>query len=368
MALRTEELILNMGPQHPSTHGVLRLVVTLEGENVVDVAPDIGYLHSSVEKMMEYRTYIQSISLADRGMDYLAALANEMALLRAVETLGKIETPQRAQWLRTLFLELQRIASHLVWLGTWCIDIGATTVFLWCFREREKILELMEKSTGGRLHYVFFRPGGIYEDVPEGWLDNVLAFCDDFTQRIVEYEGLLTANPIFEVRTKGIGILPRATAINLGASGPVGRASGIDFDVRKAFPYEKYAEVDFDVPVRQEGDVFARYQVRLEEMRQSMRIIRQCVAKLPAGEIRAPKIPITLKLPKGEIYTRTESPRGDLGIYLVSEGGEHPYRVKIRAPAFSNLYALTEMMRGWKVADVIAILGSIDIVLSDVDR
>lgn len=367
MALRTEELILNMGPQHPSTHGVLRMVVTLDGENIVDVQPDIGYLHSSVEKMMEYRTYIQSISLADRGMDYLAALANEMALLRAVETLGGIETPPRAQWLRTMFLEFQRIASHLVWLGTWGIDIGATTVFLWCFREREKVIDLFEQSTGGRLHYVYFRPGGVYEDIPEGWLQQALAFCDDFEQRLVEYHQLLTGNPIFEVRVKGIGVLDREVATSLGASGPVARASGIAFDVRKAFPYMKYAEVEFDIPVREEGDCFARYMVRMEEMRQSVRIIRQCVEKLPPGEIRA-KVPITLRLPKGEVYTRTESPRGDLGIYLVSQGGETPYRVKIRAPAFSNLFALSEIMRGWKVADMIAILGSIDIVLADVDR
>jgi len=368
MALRTEELILNLGPQHPSTHGVLRMIVTLEGENIVEVAPDIGYLHSSVEKMMEYRTYVQSVSLADRGMDYLAALANEEALLRAVETLGGITVPERAQWLRVIFLELQRIASHLVWLGTWGADLGATTMFLWCFREREKVLDLFERATGGRLHHVYFRPGGVCDDIPDGWVEQALAFCDEFPGRIAEYEGLFTANPIFEVRTKGVGVLPRDVAVNLGASGPVARASGIAFDVRKAFPYEKYAEVEFDIPVQQAGDCFARYQVRVEEMRQSTRIIRQAIAKLPPGEIRAPKIPITLRLPKGEVYTRTESPRGDLGVYLVSEGEEHPYRVKIRAPAFSNLYALSEMMRGWKIADVIAILGSVDIVLSDVDR
>src|SRR3972149_2773665 len=312
MALRTEELILNLGPQHPSTHGVLRMILTLDGENILEVEPDIGYLHSSVEKMMEYRTYVQSVSLADRGMDYLAALANEEALLRAVETLGKIEVPPRAQWLRVIFLEFQRIASHLVWLGTWGADLGATTMFLWCFREREQVLDLFEKSTGGRLHHVYFRPGGVYEGIPEGWEGQALGFCEEVPGHL--------------------------------------------------------AEVDSDVPVQQAGDCFARYQVRVEEMRQSVRIIQQCIAKLPPGEIRAPKVPITLRLPKGEVYTRTESPRGDLGVFLVSDGEEHPYRVKIRAPAFSNLYALSEMMRGWKIADVIAILGSIDIVLSDVDR
>src|SRR3970282_1597659 len=277
----------------------------------------------------------------------LAARATEEPLPRAVETLGKIEVPPRAQWLRVIFLEFQRIASHLVWLGTWGADLGATTMILWCFREREQVLDLFEKSTGGRLHHVYFRPGGVYEDIPDGWVEQALAFCEEFPGHIAEYEGLFTANPIFEVRPKGVGVLPKDVAMNMGACGPVARASGIAFDVRKAFPYEKYAEVDFDVPVQQGG---------------------HCFAKLPPGEIRAPKVPITLRLPKGEVYTRTESPRGDLGVFLVSEGEEHPYREKIRAPAFSSLYALSEMMRGWKIADVIAILGSIDIVLSDVDR
>jgi NADH-quinone oxidoreductase subunit D len=367
MALRTEELLLNMGPQHPATHGVLRMIVTLEGENVVEVNPDIGYLHSSVEKMMEYRTYIQNVSLADRGMDYLSALANEEALLRAVETLGGIAVPERARWIRTLMLELQRLASHLVWLGTWGIDLGATTIFLWCFRERELILDLFEHATGGRLHHNYFRPGGVYEDVTEAWLGRVLDFCDAMERRLVEYHELLTGNPIFEVRTQGIGVLSREDAIRFGASGPVARASGVAFDVRKAFPYEQYGEVEFDIPVRTEGDNWARYLVRMEEMRQAVRIIRQCVARMPAGEIRA-KVPVTVRLPRGEVYARIESPRGDEGIYLVSEGEERPYRVKIRGPSFSNLYALTQVMRGAKVADLIAILGSCDIVLADVDR
>ena len=367
MALRTEELMLNMGPQHPSTHGVLRLVVTLDGENIVDVVPDIGYLHSSVEKMMEYRTYLQNVALTDRGMDYLTALANEEGYLLAVERVGRIEVPPRARYLRTIMLELQRLSSHLVWLGTWGIDLGATTVFLYCFRERERILDLFEQATGGRLHHVYFRPGGVYEDLPDGWTDRVLAFCDEFVARVDEYHELLTGNPIFLARVQGVGVLPRDRAIAMGACGPVARASGVDFDVRRAFPYEAYGELAFDVPVFQEGDCFARYRVRMEEMRQSVRIIQQAIAKLPAGEIRA-KVQVNVKLPRGEAYARTESPRGDLGVYLVSEGGDMPYRVKIRAPSFSNLYALTEMMRGWKVADVIAILGSVDIVLSDVDR
>ena len=367
MALRTEELMLNMGPQHPSTHGVLRLVVTLDGENIVEVQPDIGYLHSSVEKMMEYRTYLQNVALADRGMDYLTALANEEGYLLAVERLGGIEVPPRARWLRTIMLELQRLSSHLVWLGTWGIDLGATTVFLYCFRERERILDLFEQATGGRLHHVYFRPGGVYEDLPAGWTDRALAFCDDFLGRLLEYHELLTGNPIFLARVQGVGVLPRDVAINMGACGPVARASGIDFDVRKAFPYEAYSEVEFDVPVYEAGDCFARYQVRMEEMRQSVRIVRQAIEKLPPGEIRS-KVQVTVKLPRGEAYARTESPRGDLGVLLVSDGKDMPHRVKIRAPSFSNLYALTEMMRGWKVADVIAILGSVDIVLSDVDR
>jgi NADH-quinone oxidoreductase subunit D len=367
VALRTEELMLNMGPQHPSTHGVLRLVVTLDGENIVEVQPDIGYLHSSVEKMMEYRTYLQNVALADRGMDYLTAMANEEGYLLAVEQIGHIAVPPRAKYLRTIMLEFQRLASHLVWLGTWAIDLGATTAFLYCFRERERILDLFEQVTGGRLHHVYFRPGGVYEDLPEGWTARALAFCDEFPGRLQEYHELLTGNPIFQVRTQGIGVLPRETAINMGACGPVARASGIAFDVRRAFPYEAYAGIDFEVPVREAGDCFARYEVRMEEMRQSTRIIRQAIEKLPPGEIRS-KVQVNVKLPKGEAYARTESPRGDLGVYVVSEGNDTPYRVKIRAPSFSNLYALTEMMRGWKVADVIAILGSVDIVLSDVDR
>jgi NADH-quinone oxidoreductase subunit D len=367
VALRTEELMLNMGPQHPSTHGVLRLVVTLDGENIVDVQPDIGYLHSSVEKMMEYRTYLQNVALTDRGMDYLTAMANEEGYLLAVERLGGIEVPARAKWLRTIMLEFQRIASHLVWLGTWGIDLGATTVFLYCFRERERILDLFEQVTGGRLHHVYFRPGGVYEDLPAGWTDRALAFCEEFPSRIQEYHDLLTGNPIFLARTQGVGILPRDVAINAGACGPVARASGVNFDVRKAFPYEAYGQVDFEIPVLTDGDCFARYLVRMEELRQSTRIIQQAIERLPAGEIRS-KVQVTVKLPRGEAYARTESPRGDLGVFLVSNGDDTPYRVKIRAPSFSNLYALVEMMRGWKVADVIAILGSVDIVLSDVDR
>ncbi|MDR5703475.1 MAG: NADH-quinone oxidoreductase subunit D [Armatimonadota bacterium] len=367
MALRTEELILNMGPQHPSTHGVLRLIVTLDGENITEVHPDIGYLHSSVEKMLEHRTYAQGIALTDRGMDYLTALANEEVYILAVERLAGIEVPERARYIRTILLELQRIASHLLWLGTFGIDLGAFTAFLWCMRERERVMDLFEAVTGGRLHHVYFRIGGVYEDLPEGWTDRALEFCDYFLQRLPEYDELLTGNPIFKVRTQGVGVLPREVAIAMGASGPVGRASGVAYDVRKADPYEVYDRVEFDIPVYTEGDCYARYLVRLEEMRQSVRIIRQCIAQLPGGSIRA-RVPLSLRPPKGEVYVHTESPRGDLGIYMVSDGSEKPYRVKIRAPSFSNLYALTEMMRGWKVADVIAILGSVDIVLSDVDR
>jgi NADH-quinone oxidoreductase subunit D len=367
VSLRTEELMLNMGPQHPSTHGVLRLVVTLDGENIVDVEPDIGYLHSSVEKMMEHRTYWQNVALVDRGMDYLIALNNEEVYCLAVERLAAIQVPDRARYIRVIMCELNRIASHLVWLGTWAIDLGATTVFLWCFREREMILDLFEQSTGGRLHHVYFRVGGVYADLPEGWVEACRAFLDYFLPRVDEYDKLLTENPIFLARTKGVGRISRADAIAMGASGPVARASGIAYDVRRALPYEVYDRLEFDVPVFPEGDCYARYLVRLAEMRQSVRIIRQALRALPEGEIRA-RVPMTMKAPRGEVYVRTESPRGDLGIHLVSDGAETPYRVKIRAPSFSNLYALTEMMKGWKVADVIAILGSIDIVLSDVDR
>ncbi len=356
MTVRTEELMLNMGPQHPSTHGVLRLIVTLDGENIVDVQPDIGYLHSSVEKMMESRTYLQNIAGRARWRR-----------TSTIERLARIEVPERARYIRTIMLELQRISSHLIWWGTFGIDLGAFTAFLWAMRERERIMDLFEASTGGRLHHVYFRIGGVNEDLPDGWTERCAAFCDAFMTRLPEYDELLTGNPIFQARTQGVGVLPRKTAVAMGASGPVARASGIAYDVRKAHPYEVYDRVEFDIPVRTEGDCFARYLVRMEEMRQSVRIIRQCLAQMPPGEIRS-KVQVALKVPRGEVYVRTESPRGDLGIYLVADGSDRPYRVKIRAPAFSNLYALAEMMRGWKVADVIAILGSIDIVLSDVDR
>src|SRR3989475_1905117 len=367
VALRTEELMLNMGPQHPSTHGVLRMVVTLDGENVVDVQPDIGYLHSSVEKMMENRTYLQNIALVDRGMDYLSAMANEEVWVLACERLGKIEVPERARYIRTIMLELQRISSHLIWLGTFGIDLGAFTAFLWAMRERERIMDLFESATGGRLHHVYFRIGGVFDDLPDGWTDRCEEVCDYFLDRLPEYYELLTGDPIFLAPTQGVGVLPLDTAIAMGASSPMARASGLAYDVRKAHPYEVYERVEFDIPVRSEGDCYARYLVRLEEMRQSVRIIRQCLERLPAGGVRS-QVGVTLGPPQGEGAARTESPRGARGIYLVSDGADRPYRVKIRAPAFSNLYALTEMMRGWKVADVIAILGSIDIVLSDVDR
>ncbi len=367
-SLRTEELILNMGPQHPSTHGVLRLIVTLDGENIVEVQPDIGYLHSSVEKMMEHRNYTQNIALADRGMDYLSALVNEMAVIRAAETLAEVPVPERARYIRTIFMELQRLASHLLWLGTYGIDLGAFTAFLWCMRERELIMDLFESVTGGRLHHVYFRLGGVNEDLPPGWTDRCREFCHYFLNRLDEYHQLLTGNPIWQARTQGVGVLTRDQAIAFGACGPVARASGLAWDVRKSHPYEVYDRVDFQVPVYTEGDCYARYLVRMDEMRESTRIILQCLDQMPPGEVRAARVPLNLKVPPGEVYTRVESPRGDLGIHLVSAGGETPWRVKIRAPSFVNLHALTEMMRGWKVADIIAILGSIDIVLADVDR
>ena len=367
MALRTEELMLNMGPQHPSTHGVLRLIVTLDGENIVDVRPDIGYLHSSVEKMMEYRTYLQNIALVDRGMDYLAAMANEEVWVLATERLAKIEVPERAKYIRTIMLELQRISSHLIWLGTFGIDLGAFTAFLWAMRERERIMDLFEHATGGRLHHVYFRLGGVYEDLPDGWTAECTEFCDYFLGRLPEYDELLTGNPIFLARTQGVGVLTTEKAIQMGASGPVARASGIAYDVRKAHPYEVYDRVQFDIPVRSEGDCFARYLVRMEEMRQAVRIIRQCLEQIPSGEIRS-RVAVTVRVPKGEVYARTESPRGDLGIYLVSDGGDKPYRVKIRAPGFAHLAALDEMARGHMLADVVAIISTQDIVFGEIDR
>lgn len=360
---------LNMGPQHPSTHGVLRLLVEMDGEVVRSCRPIIGYLHRGLEKMFEARPYRQNIPFTDR-LDYLASLNNNLAMSQAIERLGKIEVPERAQYLRVLLCELNRIASHLVFLGTFATDVGATTVFLYAFREREQVLGLLEAMTGARLTYNWIRAGGLPTDLPEDFAVRTRTFLSQFLPALRENDRLLTGNPIFRARCEGVGVISKAMAISYAASGPVARGSGLPYDIRRVAPYEIYDRLKFDVPVFDEGDVMARYRVRIEEMRESMRIIEQCLTaldELGPGDIQT-KIPKVFKPAAGEAYSRTESPRGELSFYMVSDGTPNPVRIHIRAPSFVHLSLLPELMVGVKVADVIAILGSLDTVLGEVDR
>ncbi len=381
---RPGELYVNMGPQHPSTHGVLRLLLRLEGEVIVECTPIMGYLHRGSEKLAEKRTYPQYVTLTDRD-DYLCAMCNNQAYVQTVEKLMGIEAPERAQYLRVIAMELNRITSHLVWLGTFALDIGALSVFLYCFREREHTLRMFEELCGARLTYSYMRLGGVGWDIPdENWTQNVKDWLNGsgrFTANsggdaghgglpllLEEVDRLLTGNQIFLYRTQGVGYLSPEDAVDLGTSGPMVRGSGIEFDIRRADPYAVYDRFEFDIPTRPEGDCFARYIVRLQEMWQSRRILLQALDQIPAGEIQT-RVPKVVKPPAGEAISRVESPRGILGGYLVSDGkGLNPYRYHVRAPSFHNLKAMRKMALGWKVADTIAILGSIDIILGDVDR
>ena len=380
-----------MGPQHPSTHGVLRLVLELDGETVVRALYDIGYLHTGFEKSFEDKTYTQGITLTDR-MDYLAPLSNNLGFCLAVERLLDLEIPPRAQWIRVLLTELTRIQSHLVWLGTHAIDLGAMSVLLYCFREREDILKIFEMVTGQRMMTTYFRVGGLALEPPLGWLDRVNKFIKMFPDRLEEYETLLTRNPIWLRRTQGVGYLSAEDGIAFGVSGPTLRGSGVDWDLRKRQPYSSYDKFDFNVPTRPEGDVFARYLVRLDEMRESLKIVRQAMEGLPEGPVRAKAPHIVMpdreemktsiealiyhfKIvtegfhpPLGEVYQAIESPRGELGFYVVSDGSPKPYRCHVRAPSFANLQALPKMIEGRLIADVVACIGTIDIVLGEVDR
>ncbi len=363
----TDELVINMGPQHPATHGVLRVVLKLDGEKVVDADVVIGYLHRGIEKLSENRDWTQIILLTDR-MDYVAAATNNLAYCETVEKLLSLEVPRRARYIRTILAELQRIASHLVWLGSHAMDIGAITVFLYCLRERELILDLFEEYCGARLTYNTMRIGGLPADIPPGWDRKVLQFCDVMLEKVVDYETLLTANRIWLERTRNIGVIGGEEAVALGLSGPLVRASGIPRDVRKDEPYAAYAEFDFDIPVGTRGDTYDRYLVRLEEFRQSVRIIRQAVEGLPEGPVMA-KVPRLIKPPAGETYHANEAPKGELGFFIVSDGKSvNPYRMRVRPPSFCNLQGLRRLIRGHLVADVIAIIGTIDIVLGEVDR
>ena len=370
-----ERLMMNMGPQHPSSHGVFRAILVLEGETVVGVDTVIGYLHRCHEKLAETLTYVQYPSIASKT-DYVSAMTAELAYVSAVEKVGKVDVPRRAQYLRVLVAELQRVASHCLWLGTWCLDMGGAlgggaTVFLYCIREREMILDLFEALTGARLLYGFHQIGGIRYDLPPGWVKTcreTVAFID---KRVDEYEAMLEDNPFFLVRTQGVGVISRELAQEVGISGPLIRGSGVAYDVRRAEPYSSYEDFDFVVPTETAGDCYARYRVRMVEFRQSIRIVRQVLDGLPEGPISSrPGVKSVgqVRIAKGEGYGRVEGARGEVGCYVVADGGPKPYRLKWRGASFSNLSILPHILPGHKVADVVAIMGSVDPVFGEVDR
>ena len=367
MAIRTEPITVNLGPQHPSTHGVFRLRVTFDGEVVLDVEPVFGYLHRGSEKLAEERTYVQVVTLTDR-LDYTAAMTNNLAYVRAVERLSGIEVPERAMYLRVITSELQRIASHFISTGFLLQELGAfATPLMYCFRERERILDLFEMLCGARITVSYMRPGGVLQDAPEDFwpaLDDLLEAMPGY---IDELEGLITSNEIVIARTKGVGVLTPELSINASVTGPMLRASGVLWDLRKADPYEVYDRVEFDIPIGVAGDTYDRYFVRVQEMRQSLRIIEQCVKQIPDGPVRT-ATPYFVRPPSGDAYAAVEGPKGELGFYLVSDGGIAPYRCKIRAPSYINLSVLKELLVGWKMADLIIIFGSTDVVLGEVDR
>jgi NADH-quinone oxidoreductase subunit D len=390
-ALEGDTVLLNMGPQHPSTHGVLRLLLELDGEKVVTVIPDVGFLHTGIEKNMEAKTYIKAAVMTDR-LDYLNTMGNNLAYVMAIEKLVELDVPPRAQAIRVIFAELQRIASHLVWLGTQSLDLAAMSVFLYCFREREQILDIMEMASGQRMMTTYFRPGGLWRDVPPGFEEAVRDFIKVLPPRIDQYEALLTRNPLFLERVKGLGVLSKEEALRWAVTGPMLRASGVAHDLRKARPYCGYEQYDFDIPTQPAGDTYARYLVRIEEMRQSLRIVEQALNRLPAGPVRSndrkyvppPRSELGVSMeavihhfklwtegftpPAGTVYSAVESPRGELGVFLVSDGGPKPYRIHWRTPSFDNLQVLPMLSKGHLVADLVAIIGTTDIVLGDVDR
>ncbi len=363
-------LVLNMGPQHPSTHGVLRLKLTLDGEIVVKLDPVIGYLHRSFEKMAESQRWAQFIVDCNRA-DYAASLHYEAAYVKAVEELLGLEPPPRAQFIRTILLEFDRIQSHLLWLGTFGLDVGALNAFWYCFRERDLILNLLRTVTGARMHHNFFRFGGLKADLPEGFVEEAQKVLDVLERKVDEYAEFLGTSDTFLLRTKGVGVLPRETAISYGVTGPMLRASGVAFDLRQAEPYFAYSEVEFEIPVEEAGDTYARYLVRMEEMRQSCRIIRQALKKMPDGPVILEGLEKGNQLlvkPEGEHYSRVEGPRGEIGVYIVGNGTTYPYRVKLRSPCFQNLSVLPEIGRGLIIPDLVATNGSIDLCMGCVDR
>jgi NADH-quinone oxidoreductase subunit D len=364
--LKSQEMLLNMGPQHPSTHGVLRLVLTLEGETVIDCTPVIGYLHRGIEKILENRPIMGGIRYMDNS-DYLSPMLNEIAYAGAVEQVMGIELPRRAQYIRLLTGEMQRIASHLVAIGTYLVDLGAFTPILWTFRDREGILSLFEALGGSRFNVNYIRVGGVLHDFPKDWLKECEAFFDQLDKNMDELDRLITGNEIFEARTQGVGYIDPQQALAYGLTGPMLRASGINWDLRVNRPYMAYREVPVNVQVRQEGDCYARYKVRLQEIYESIRLCRVAIDKLPGGPIST-RTPIALRPPRGETYFAIESSKGELGVYFISDGSEYPWRAKLRGPSFVNLQVLPELLRGHKMSDVVAIMGSTDIVLGEVDR
>jgi NADH-quinone oxidoreductase subunit D len=387
----TKYMTINMGPQHPATHGVLRVVLELDGETIVKSTPHIGYLHRGIEKIFENRTYWQGQPLTDR-LDYTSGMSNNLAYCLAVEKLLGVEIPKRAQYIRVMLSELQRIAAHLLWVATHALDMGAMTVLFYGFRERENCLKVLETVSGARLMPDYIRFGGLREELPGGFIDMAKSFIEELPGRIDEYETLLTENVIWKGRTKNVGFLSAQDAIAYGVTGPVLRASGVNYDVRKAYPYSSYEEFDFEIPLGTHGDIYDRYLVRLQEMRQSIRIVTQAIERLPEGPIKvdAPQyVPPEkedvandmaalirhfkimadgIKPPKGEAYASIESSKGELGFYIISDGTERPYRVRIRPPSFLNLGSVSKMIQGALVADVVAAIGSLDIVLGEIDK
>jgi len=390
-ALEGDTVLLNMGPQHPSTHGVLRLLLELDGETIVSCIPDIGFLHTGIEKNMESKRYEQAATMTDR-LDYLNTVGNVLAYCLAIEELTGLDVPPRAQAVRVILSELHRIASHLVWLATQALDLAAQSVFLYCFREREHVLDILELVSGQRMMTTYFRPGGLWRDVPDEFEDTVRQFVEYFPKRIDQYETLLTKNPLFLDRTQEIGVVSGEEAVRWGLSGPTLRGSGVAYDLRKASPYSGYEQYEFDVPTETSGDVYGRYMVRMEEFRQSIRIVQQALDNLPEGPTRSdnrkyvppPRSELGTSMealihhfklwtegfdvPKGSVYLPIESARGELGVFLESDGGAKPYRVHYRTPSFLHLQALPKMAVGHLVADLVAIIGSVDIVLGDADR
>jgi len=387
----TRELTISMGPQHPATHGVLRLVMTLDGETVIKCTPHVGYLHRGIEKLGENRTYFTALPLTDR-LDYISSMNNNVGYVNAVEKLFGIEAPERARFIRTMVAEMGRISSHIIWLGTHVLDIGATTPFLYAFRERERILDLFETLCGARLTVSYPRVGGVRNDISQEFLDELYEFVLEFPDRMDDYETLVTENRIWKKRTVGIGVISAEEAVNWGLTGGMLRGSGVNYDVRKHAPYDAYDRVEFDVPLGKNGDCYDRYLVRIGEMKQANRIIKQCIEKLPTGPVMAnsPKFTLPPKdmvlkdmehlihqfvlitkgpvVPEGEIYSATEVPKGELGFYFVSDGIGKPYRMRVRAPSFVHASILPKLCEGGFVADVIANIGSIDIVLGECDR